>query len=65
MRAAGPPGTRGRVTYELGQLLSMFFSAVSRSSWPLIQAVISFQNEPVPTSPGIWSEPSNRKLVAL
>ena len=43
----------------------MFFSAVSRSSWPLIQAVMSFQNVPAPTSPGIWSEPSNRNAVAL
>ena len=47
----------------LGQLASMFVSAVSRSSWPLIQAVMSFQKVPAPTSPGIWSEPSNRKPV--
>ena len=32
-------------------------------AWPLIQAVMSFQNVPAPTSPGIWSEPSNRKPV--
>lgn len=45
-----------------GQLLSMFFSAVSRSSWPLIHAVMSFQKVPAPTAPGIWSDPSNRKI---
>ena len=43
----------------------MFFNAVCRSSDPLIHAVVSFQKEPAPTSPGIWSEPSNRITVAF
>ena len=66
-----PPGARAldphprrRCAYELrqlaGQLASMFVSVVSRSCWPLIHAVMSCQNVPAPTSPGIWSEPSNR-----
>ena len=57
------PVHRSRVSFD-GQEASMFFSAVSRSSEPLTQAVISFQNEPAPTSPGIRSEPSKRTLVA-
>src|SRR6476660_1389441 len=51
--------------YFVGQEASMFLSALSRSSDPLAQAVISFQNEPAPTSPGMRSEPSKRTLVAL
>src|SRR4051794_6108000 len=48
-----------------GQLASMLLSAVLASSWPATQEVISRQNEPEPTSPGIWSDPSNTHCVAL
>ena len=42
----------------------MLSSAVFASSWPAIQEVISFQKEPEPTAPGIWSEPSKTHSVA-
>src|SRR5690242_17788323 len=62
-RRAGPP-VSSAPDYELGQLWSMFFSAVLMSSWPLIQETSSFQNEPAPTWAGIASEPSKRKVLA-
>ena len=41
----------------------MLFSA-SAVLFPVIHAVISFQKEPAPTAPGIWSDPSNRKTAS-
>ncbi len=41
----------------------MLFNAWSSVSWPEIHAVMSVQNVPAPTAPGIWSEPSKRNDV--
>ena len=62
---ARPAGTRVRsgVDQDDGQEFSML-SRVSCVLWPVIQAVISFQKEPAPTAPGIWSEPSKRKTAS-
>ena len=46
-------------------IASISARAVSRSTVPDTQSVIPFQNEPAPTAPGIMSEPSKRRLVAL
>ena len=59
-RPARHPGRRSTA----GQLASMLSSVVLASCPPLIHAVISRQNEPEPTSPGIWSDPSNTHSVA-
>jgi hypothetical protein len=40
------------------------FSRASAVLSPVIQAVISFQKELAPTSPGLWSEPSKRKTAS-
>src|SRR6478672_5861577 len=59
---AGPgvPGPTTPSRHDAGQDSSMFLRASEVDS-PVIQAVISFQNEPAPTALGIWSEPSKRK----
>ena len=43
----------------------MFLRAVVRSSAPATKLVISFQKEPAPTAPGMLSEPSKRRVLAL
>src|SRR3972149_10863173 len=48
-----------------GQEASISAKTVSRSAAPDAQSVMPFQKEPAPTSPGIKSDPSKRKLVAL
>src|SRR4051794_3798742 len=54
---------RSAVDQDDGQDFSMLLRASSVLS-PVIQAVISFQKEFAPTSPGIWSEPSKRKTAS-
>src|SRR5689334_6454911 len=49
----------------LGQDASISLSTVSRSAEPETQSVMPFQKEPAPTSAGIRSEPSKRKLVVV
>ena len=56
-----PPGAPADA--HCGQLASMLSSVVLASCPPLIHAVMSRQNDPDPTSPGIWSEPSKTKTV--
>jgi len=46
-----------------GQEASISARTVSRSAEPDTQSVMPFQNDPAPTSPGIKSEPSKRKLT--
>src|SRR3954453_86513 len=62
----GRPG-EGCASSAVGQDDGQDFSMLSRASCvlsPVIQAVISFQKELAPTSPGIWSEPSKRKTAS-
>ena len=60
-RAVSRPAPRP--TTHCGQLASMLSSVVLASCPPLIHAVMSRQNRPDPTSPGIWSEPSKTNSV--
>src|SRR5215217_1695838 len=64
-RGAGRRTARhpGMSAGQAGQLASMLSAASFADSSPLIHAVISAQNEPEPTSPGIWSEPSKTNSV--
>ena len=63
MPGGNPPGTVADA--QAGQLFSMLSRVVFASCCPEIHETISRQKDPVPTSPGIWSEPSNRNEVEL
>ena len=60
----GPAALLFESQVYLGQEASISARTVSRSAAPETQSVMPFQKEPAPTSPGIRSEPSKRKLVA-
>ena len=62
-RAVAPPGTPASAGSGRPAVLDVVQRRRGRPVPPLIQAIISRQKEPEPTSPGIWSEPSNTKSV--